>query len=78
MTRMDLGGIFDGSAILGTGGAGMIGSHLVERLVQLGADVTVADYLWRGRRANLVSNGTPLIDFEAKFLEVELRDYENS
>ncbi len=36
-----------------TGGAGFIGSHLVERLVREGATVTVLDDLSTGRRENL-------------------------
>lgn len=36
-----------------TGGAGFIGSHIVERLVRDGADVTVLDDLSTGRRENL-------------------------
>ena len=36
-----------------TGGAGFIGSHIVERLVGDGADVTVLDDLSTGRRDNL-------------------------
>ena len=36
-----------------TGGAGFIGSHLVDRLVREGADVTVLDDLSTGRRDNL-------------------------
>jgi nucleoside-diphosphate-sugar epimerase len=36
-----------------TGGAGFIGSHLVERLVRDGAEVTVLDDLSTGRRENL-------------------------
>lgn len=33
---------------LATGGAGFIGSTLVKRLVDCGADVSVVDNLWRG------------------------------
>jgi nucleoside-diphosphate-sugar epimerase len=36
-----------------TGGAGFIGSHIVDRLVRDGADVTVLDDLSTGRRENL-------------------------
>lgn len=36
-----------------TGGAGFIGSHLVERLLELGHEVFVIDNLWTGRLANL-------------------------
>ena len=39
--------------VLVTGGAGFIGSNLVERLVQLGASVRVADNLSRGSLDNL-------------------------
>jgi len=39
--------------ILVTGGAGMIGSNLVRRLVAEGARVTVVDKRWRGRIENL-------------------------
>ena len=41
------------SIVLVTGGAGFIGSHLVERLAGLGAQVTVFDNLSTGRRSNL-------------------------
>jgi UDP-glucose 4-epimerase len=43
----------DGTKALVTGGAGFIGSHLVERLVDLGAHVTVVDDLSTGRLENL-------------------------
>lgn len=36
--------------VLVTGGAGFIGSHLVEKLVELGNDVVVADILLRGNK----------------------------
>ena len=39
--------------ILVTGGAGFIGSHLVEELVKLGHDVTVVDSLSNGKLQNL-------------------------
>ncbi|MEM1772289.1 MAG: GDP-mannose 4,6-dehydratase, partial [Desulfurococcaceae archaeon] len=39
--------------VLVTGGAGFIGSHLVERLVRLAGAVRVVDDLSSGRRDNL-------------------------
>jgi nucleoside-diphosphate-sugar epimerase len=39
--------------IVVTGGAGFIGSHLVKKLVELGAKVTVVDNFSRGTRKNL-------------------------
>ena len=46
---------FSGSRVLITGGAGFIGSHLAEALVQLGAQVIVLDDLSGGTRDNLRS-----------------------
>lgn len=69
--------VFRGRRVLVTGGAGMIGSHLVGRLVKLGADVAVADNLWRGVTSNLYVDGKPLIDMDSEFNEVDLRDYQN-
>ncbi len=45
--------MFDGRKILVTGGAGFIGSHLVERLVGLGAEVTTVDFNPRAGLRNL-------------------------
>ena len=42
-------------SILVTGGAGFIGSHLVERLIREGENVTVLDNLTTGRKENLSS-----------------------
>ena len=61
------------SHVLVTGGAGMIGSNLVRRLVAEGRRVTVVDNLWRGRLENLRgADGRPVIDLERDFLRRDL------
>lgn len=45
-----------GAAVLVTGGASFIGSHLVDALVQLGAWVRVVDNLSSGKRENIVEH----------------------
>lgn len=62
--------------VLVTGGAGQIGSNLVRRLKALGADVTVADNLWRGQISNLIEDGVPSIDLDTRFLNVDLAEKE--
>jgi len=49
-----------GAAVLITGGAGFIGSHLARRLAELGAAVRVIDDLSTGSRENLPSEGVDL------------------
>jgi len=51
--RPELGNFYYGKRCLVTGGAGFIGSHLADRLIQLGAEVDVVDDLSRGRLENL-------------------------
>src|SRR5215211_7880624 len=57
--------------VLVTGGASFIGSHLVEHLVQIGADVRVADDLTSGRLENLAS-----VDRVVDILVGDLRERE--
>ena len=45
--------MYRGSRILVTGGAGFLGSHLCERLLEEGADVLCVDNYFTGRRANI-------------------------
>src|ERR687888_2366752 len=53
-----------------TGGAGFIGSHLVDALLDRGDEVTVIDDLSTGRRENLAS----ALARGAGFDEVDIRD----
>jgi nucleoside-diphosphate-sugar epimerase len=55
-----------------TGGAGFLGSHLVDALVAAGDDVVVLDNLYRGSTANIdqhVRSGA------VRFLQADIRDY---
>jgi GDP-D-mannose 3', 5'-epimerase len=59
--------------ILVTGGAGMIGSNLVRRLVKEGSEVFVADNLWRGKLEYLNDEtGRPVIDLDTHFFNIDL------
>ena len=57
--------------VLVTGGAGFIGSHLTDRLIAEGHDVTVVDNLATGRRASL---GRHADNPRFKFVEADVRD----
>ena len=59
--------------ILVTGGAGMIGSNLVKRLVSENNEVYVIDNLWRGKLEYLNDeNGTPVIPLTTHFFKYDL------
>ncbi|WAM33094.1 SDR family oxidoreductase [Caldicellulosiruptor morganii] len=53
-------------AVLVTGGAGFIGSHIVDRLIERGYDVVVVD--------NLISGNARNINPKAKFYKRDIRD----
>ncbi len=61
---------FKGKKVLVTGGAGFIGSNLVDRLVVEGASVTVLDDLFTGRRENIKQLR------EVNFIEGTVTDYD--
>ena len=56
--------------VLVTGGAGFIGSHIAEYLVQRGNDVTVLDNLNTGKKDNLAK-----INDKINFVNGDIRDY---
>lgn len=67
---------YSGKKVLVTGGAGFIGSWLVEALVGLGAKVDVVDNLWRGSLENLrKEDGSYWIPVSDQFLFGDLREY---
>lgn len=59
--------------VLVTGGAGFIGSHLVDRLMQEGHRVTVIDNLHRGKRENIAAH---LKKPQFSFHPLDIRKYE--
>jgi UDP-glucose 4-epimerase len=62
-----------GQEVLVTGGAGFIGSHLVDRLVVEGYDVVVLDNLSTGNLENIGGN----LDTErVRFVKGDIRDYQ--
>ena len=67
---------YSGKRILVTGGAGFIGSWLVESLTQIGAIVYVVDNLWRGSLTNLTQeNGDYTIPMTEQFILGDLDEY---
>lgn len=59
--------------VMVTGGAGFIGSHLVDRLMALGCEVVVVDNLFRGRLRNIEKHlNKPTFHFH----QTDIRNYE--
>ena len=66
---------WDGAAVVVTGGAGFIGSHLVELLVAAGARVTVFDTFASGSRENLAAVADRICLCERDIREVDWEGY---
>ena len=62
--------------ILVTGGAGMIGSNLVKKLVNDGFEVFVADNLWR-EKENIYILKRKYGHTDKNFYQVDLSNYDN-
>jgi len=63
--------IWNRKKVLVTGGASFIGSHLVDALVERGAQVRVVDDLTSGKRSNIEQH---LADGRVEFIEADLRE----
>lgn len=63
-----------GKNVLVTGGAGFIGSNLVEELLNIGAKVIVFDNLETGKRSNLTKFNS---NESFSFIEGDIRNYED-
>jgi nucleoside-diphosphate-sugar epimerase len=73
MTAMDrLADTYRGRTVLVTGGASFIGSHMVDRLLEMGAEVHIIDDFSSGRRENVPSLS------EDKIIEMDLADRERT
>ena len=63
----------DYSEILVTGGAGFIGNHIVDRLLQEGLAVRVLDNLSTGEKKNLAQHQN---NKSLKFIEGDIRNFD--
>ncbi len=63
-TNGDFSNVYRGRSVLVTGGASFIGSHLVDRLLEFGADVVVVDDFSSGKRANLNRSADAVIELD--------------
>lgn len=66
-----LSNLYKGIPVLVTGGCGFIGSHVAEKLIELGADVTILDDLSTGNIKNIAT----IID-KITFIQGDITDFE--
>ncbi|MBX3355687.1 MAG: NAD-dependent epimerase/dehydratase family protein [Phycisphaeraceae bacterium] len=70
----DSGKALSGMRVCVTGGAGFIGSHVVDALVELGADVSVIDDFSNGREVNLSRVASRVRVFASSILDLSALD----
>ena len=63
--------------ILVTGGAGSIGSNLINKLSKNNNNQVFVDNLWRGKIENLIIDNKPLINLKKNFFKLDLTKYSN-
>ena len=64
---------FENTRVLVTGGAGFIGSHICDKLLEKGAEVVCLDNFLTGHRRNIEHN---LNNSNFKLIEGDIRDIE--
>lgn len=75
---MDTNNVYQGKEVIVTGGAGFVGSHLVDALLAKGAKVTVIDNLQAGIWTNVPSDAVKAVDGDVRDYDLLKRIFEET